>query len=351
MKYKLLLTLFIVLAIFITIYLYIHLNIKYNLQEINKGEDRSYVNINALPLIENDKKYIEEQTKIWIDRREKDEICYGMLEKDKIIMAKWIKHFNIRSPKIHYYSYHSSFKKEHLREIIKKNNDKRLVIKISHLQSNYGIIMVKGENERGMEFNDYIDKLYEDITNRFKSCFVCNHDRNDPPTNSEIKRGKKKSYYKLYETVEPGIIIQDFFYTREGKVEKPKEMKILCLGGNIIKYGFVLNIDRYKKVFEFAKDISAKLGSSLIRVDVFVKESDDPYIPYLNEISLSPNGGLNNTYLLSRGLAKQYKEKIKSSEKIKMDYIDNLCKSAPRRTLPIGYYLSDADSWKEKFSF
>ena len=98
-----------------------------------------------------------------------------------------------------------------------------------------------------MEFNDYIDKLYEDITNRFKSCFVCNHDRSDPPTNSEIKRGKKKSYYKLYETVEPGIIIQDFFYTREGKVEQPKEMKILCLGGNIIKYGLDLNIDRYKK--------------------------------------------------------------------------------------------------------
>lgn len=323
------------------------------IKNINKQAKKQQINLNALPIIENNKKYIEEQTKIWIDRREKDLPCYGLLEKDKVIMADWMTKLNINSPKIYFYDYHDNFNIEKLTEILYQNPQK-LIIKITHLQSNYGIILVK-EGERD---NKYISNLYSEILHKFNSCFVCNHDRSNPPSNKQINQGKKSSYYKLYQTVKPGIIIQEFFNSYDDKkIHQPIELKISVFGGYIINVQGVKMFEqidgkRYQKVMDFVRDVSEKLGSTLVRVDVFVKAKDNPYIPYLNEISLSPNGGIKRNFLLSSSLLNTYKKEIEKRKPSVMEEIDNFYKDAPKRKIPIEYYFTDGDNTSEqKFKF
>jgi hypothetical protein len=331
-------------------------NSKYN--SLNDIDVRDSINPISLPIIENNDKYIELQTNNWIEQRKNKKPCFGMLEKDKILMAKWITHFNIPSPKIHYFDYHYNFTTGVLKNIISNNKDKRLVIKISHLQSNYGIIIVEPNEEN-------INKIYEKCQKLIKSCFVCNHDKGNPPTQKEITNGEKQSHYKLYETIEPGIIIQDFFYSfGEGKVKKPIEVKITMFADKIINIWYDENMfsfaglailiykERMKKVFDKAREISELLGAHLIRVDFFVKEEDNPYVPYLNEISLSPNGGMKKNPMISDRLLNTYREEIKFYNKDKKyDYINKLLETDNYRTLAIDNYLSDADSCDIKFKF
>lgn len=329
-------------------------------EEINNNENfkRETINEISLPLIEDDKKYIELQTKEWIFQREKEGYCYGLLEKDKVVMAKWIKKYNINAPKIYLNEYYDNFNFEKLRNIVISNPYKRFVIKISHLQSNYGILII----EPFIEKKDikYLEEIYQKCLDKFKTCFVCNHDNNDAPTEKEISKGLKDSYYKLYETIQPGIVIQEFFYSKKNNVKsQPIEFKILVYGDKIIngaksddgdnKY---YSYERSKPLYDMAKKISNLLGSSLIRVDMFVKESDNPFVPYLNEISLSPNGGFNKNSLEKKEIEK-IKQEIKNYKPIQME-IDELIKSSPRRDLPIEKYLSDKDYFtfkNEKFKF
>jgi hypothetical protein len=335
--------LIIFLIVFLTFY---SINNKY--KNININHVRDSINRDSLPIIDNDNKYIELQTKEWIEKRENKEPCFGMLEKDKIIMVKWIEHFQIKGPKIHYYDYYYNFTLAKLKDIIDNNKGKRLVIKISHLQSNYGIIIIEPNIN-----NDEIIKIYQKCIKLFDSCFVCNHDKNDSPNNKQIKNREKESYYKLYETVEPGIIIQDFFYSNKDKVAKPEEIKVLVFGDKIININsyILTSIDRMKLIFDKAREISALLGAHLIRVDFFVKKEDNPYIPYINEISLSPNGGMKKNWIISSSTLKEYKEEVKNYQKKDYKYINQLIKNAPYRTNDIIYYLSDADSGREKFAF
>jgi len=334
-----------VTSLIIYILLLSFINNKY--KNININNTRDSINENALPIIDNDKKYIELQTKEWIKKRDDGEPCFGMLEKDKVVMAKWIKHFNIRGPKIHYYDYYYNFTISKLKDIIEDNKDKRLVIKISHLQSNYGIIIIEPNID-----NNEIIRIYKKCIKLFDSCFVCNHDRNDAPSTEKIKKRVKESYYKLYETVEPGIIIQDFFYSEDNKVAQPEEIKVLVFADKIINVdGYIFtNNDRMALVYEKAREISSLLGAHLIRVDFFVKKKDNPYIPYINEISLSPNGGINRSWL-SSSVIKEYKKEVRNYRKKDYSYVNSLIKNTPRRTNDIIYYLSDADSGKEKFAF
>ena len=331
---------------------------KFYYQDLNKEKIRDTINKYTLPLIEDDSKYIELQTKEWIKQREEKGYCYGLLEKDKIIMAKWIEKFKINTPKIHYYDYHNNFTFDKLKNVVLNNPDKKFVIKITHLQSNYGIIMVPPYNEK--KNNEYLLDIYEKCLEKFKTCFVCNHDRNNAPTKKEIQKKLKESHYKLYETIEPGIIIQEYFYSYKDKNNKdllgnnkaPKELKILVYGDKIINGIAADDYDRYKLVYQMAKNISKLLGSSLIRVDIFIKESDDPYIPYLNEISLSPNKGFRANQFNSEEINK-IKEEIKNYTPIDME-IDELIKSAPKRTIPIEKYLTDGDWriwWNDKYRF
>lgn len=320
--------------------------------DINKkmSKDRNKVNKHALPLIENNSKYIELQTKNWIKQRKNNEICYGLLEKDKIIMAKWIQMFKIRAPKILYYNYHNQFNLKDLYELIKENPNKNLVIKITHLQSNYGIIIIPKNPTV-----DEINKIYQKCLEKFKTCFVCNHDKSDAPSNSQIKKGKKKSYYELYETIEPGIIIQDFFYSNDKEeISQPLEFKILVFGDKIIN-GANDDPQRLRYIFEEARNISNLLGSTLIRVDFFVKKNDNPYIPYLNEISLSPACGINVPLGINYfGDFKKYKNDVSKYEPVEMTELDELIKSSPQRTIPIKKYLTDGESYMsniEKFKF
>jgi len=354
MKKKILMTFGSICLIYFLLFLTI--NRKFN--NLNEGEVRDSINPISLPIIEDNDKYIELQTNNWIEQRKDKKPCFGMLEKDKILMAKWMTHFNIPSPKINYFDYHYNFTVDVLERIIENNKDKRLIIKISHLQSNYGIIIVE-PNEKN------INKIYEKFQKLVKSCFVCNHDKYNPPTQKEITNGEKQSYYKLYETIEPGIIVQDFFYSfGEGKVKKPIEIKILMFADKIINILFDDNIisfaglailiykERMKKVFVKAREISDLLGAHLIRVDFFVKEEDNPYIPYLNEISLSPNGGMKKNPMISDSLLNTYREEIKFYNKDrKYDYVNKLLEIDNYRTLPIDNYLSDADSSDIKFKF
>ena len=87
---------------------------KINNLNLNTDNRREHVNKNALPLIENNNKYIELQTKNWIKQRKNRQPCYGLLEKDKIIMTKWMKLFDIKGPKIHYFNYHNEIGRAHV---------------------------------------------------------------------------------------------------------------------------------------------------------------------------------------------------------------------------------------------
>lgn len=341
--------------IFIFVIIYFAINRAF--ENVNRDEVRDNINIVSLPIIEDNNKYIELQTKEWIKKRENKEMTYGMLEKDKILMIKWILHFAIKGPKIHYYDYHTNFDIKKLQEIVDNNKDKRLIIKISHLQSNYGIIKIEPNTEN-------VEDIYKRCKQLFMTSFVCNHDNSDPPGNKEITLKQKESYYKLYETIEPGIIIQDFFYSyEEGKVRQPLEYKILLFADKIINIqgpgllytigaGIILSNKRMEKVFEQARYISKVLGAHLIRIDFFVKEKDDPYIPYINEISLSPNGGMKKNIFISNSLLNQYREEIKHYNKDgDYEFVNDLLKTDNYRTIPIDKYLSDADSAADKFYF
>jgi hypothetical protein len=318
--------------------------------EINNDYNRNEINNTALPLIEDNSKYIELQTKDWIEKRNELGYCYGLLEKDKIVMAKWMQKFNIKSPKIHYYGYHNEFNFTKLKKVAKDNPGQRFIIKITHLQSNYGIIIMPPYSEHNRD--EYLLNIYSKCLDKFKTCFVCNHDNDTAPKPHEINKREKSSHYELYETIEPGIIIQDFFYSKKNnKPERPKEFKMLVYGNKIIK-GAEGDIKREKNIYEMARNISKILGSSLIRVDMFVKEEDNPYIPYLNEISLSPNGGFGTGNIKKETLDK-YIEEVKNYKPINME-INELIKSSPKRTIPIEKYLTDGDWgiwWKEKFRF
>lgn len=318
--------------------------------EINKEDQREHINNTALPLIENNSQYIELQTKDWIEKRKKLGYCYGLLEKDKIVMAKWIEKFNIRVPKIHYYGYHNDFNFSKLKNVAINNPDKRFIIKVTHLQSNYGIIMMPPYNENNSD--QYLLEIYQKCLEKFKTCFVCNHDKNTAPKPFEIKNREKSSHYELYETIEPGVIIQEFFYSKKDKkIDSPKEFKVLIYGDKIID-GAGGDLKREQNIYSMARDISRLLGSSLIRVDMFIKEEDDPYIPYLNEISLSPNGGFKNGNIREEDAGK-FLKKIKNYKAIDME-INKLIKESPMRTIPIEKYLTDNDWgiwWQEKYRF
>lgn len=318
-------------------------------KNINSVKERTNINSLALPLIEDEEKYIELQTKDWIEKRNNLGYCYGLLEKDKILMAKWMEKFKIEGPKIHYYNYHTEFKLSHLEKIVLENPEKDLVIKITHLQSNYGIILVPKYNSQ--QNINYLLDIYQKCLEKFKTCFVCNHDNNNAPSEKEIKKGLKDSHYRLYETIEPGIIIQDFFYSKEGKKSVPKELKILVYGDKIIDGlpGYP-DLNKCEKVVEMARKVSKLLGASLVRVDVFVKEDEDPYIPYLNEISLSPNGGFKTKNLTLEDKI-NYKNMLKNYKPVDME-INEIIKNCPKRSIQIEKYLTDAhwSNWYyEKF--
>lgn len=348
------------LVIIVTLIIYfslVYLNSK-NINVMNKTKDRNEINENSLPIIEDHSRYIELQTKEWIKKRDKNLPCYAVLEKDKVVMCSWIEHFKINGPSIHFYDYHFNVTYDKFKDVINSNRTKRLIVKLTHLQSNYGIMVI----DPLIEIDDkekYLKEKYNKILNLFDKCFVCNHDRNDPPTLKEIEQGKKENYYKLYETIEPGILVQDFFYSEVNqKVCKPIEIKILLFGNNVVKIGrlgiqYIFQKERYRLLIEEAKRVSKCLGSHLIRVDFFVKSKDDPYIPYINEISLSPNGGMNTNFFLNSSVKQDYIKDVKNYKKKSYDYVDDLIKKSPYRSIPIKGYLSDSDnvSYSDKFSF
>lgn len=326
--------------------------------ELNNNGKITTVNKLALPLIEDNSRYIELQTKEWIKKRYNKEPCYAVLEKDKVVMSKWIQHFDIPSPKIHYNEYHDKFDIKVLENLVLAHKNKRFVIKISHLQSNFGIIIVPPYNET--KSLDYLKDIYSNCQKRFDSCFVCNHDNSDAPTNKEIRDGKKESYYKLYQTIKPGIVIQEFFDSGNG-FSKPYELKILALGNKILAvnrnipiamHDLAWNKSKYSKVFELVRKISSLLGSSLIRVDIFIRKNDNPYVPYLNEISLSPSTGMNQTWIFGEETLKQYKEDIKVAKHGSYPEIDKMISECPYRDSEIKHYYTDGDETKkDKFSF
>jgi hypothetical protein len=331
-------------------------------KQINKNRNKEIVvNEHALPLVDDDNRYIELQTREWIKKRTTGEPCYAVIEKDKIIMMKWIQLFKIKAPKIYFYAYHDQFQLKDFKRIIEENNDKYLIIKISHLQSNYGIIKVKPDLSE-----DKIIRIYNKCLEKFKKSFVCNHDRSDPPTNRQIRNGKKESYYRLYETIKPGIIIQEYFESdgpfpdkdkRYGK-STPREFKILLLGDKVLAINnngrnyimdFYKNSERYTLLIKEARKISALLGATLIRIDFFVNNNHHPYVPYLNEISLSPSNGLNTVWFYSKEELENFKNEIRDAKIGEYPELNKMIAECPYRDLPIESYLTDAETNFEKY--
>ena len=332
------------------------------IKTLNSKNTNIMINENSLPIVKSNQRYIEEQTNIWIERRNNNKPCYGFLEKDKIVMMQWIEHNGITVPKLRYKDYYTEFTKEKLVRLLHES-PQRLVFKVSHLQSSYGIILSDKTKHKD---NQYIDDLYSKIQYKFKGSFVCNHDKNDPPSNADILERKvaKQSHYKLYETIEPGLIVQDFFDSYGitipvGVYRPPIELKVMVFGGNIVDVRkndnwplFNITSRKYSKVLQMARDGSSLLGSALIRVDIFIQEdgSLEPYVPYLNEISLSPNGGLKNV-LLRNTLIDEYRKQTKISSVTKSSYINELLGNVRRRSIPIEYYFSDKDFKGKKIVF
>ena len=324
-----------------------------DVEDINytSKDTRSVINQSALPILEDSETYIEEQTKIWIGRRNNDSPCYGLLEKDKIVMTKWMQKYNISCPTIFYYGYHDEFTKDDLLRVFEEQKNKRLIIKASHLQSSFGIIATEKFSEV-KDKQDYIDEIYEKCIIMFKGSFVCNHDKNDPPSEKQVRMGIKPSYYKLYETIKPGVVIQEFFYSEKSQKSKiPIEKKILMFGDKVIciRGEYFLNSPRNKLLFSEARRISKLLGAHLIRTDFFVKKEDNIYKPYLNEISLSPNGGLRRNYYLSNETVNKYMEDVKKFKPSKFEFLDELIENCPKRDIPIEFYYTENGSQKLKF--
>jgi len=320
------------------------------LKKDSEGEEIK-INKHALPLIKDDSKYIELQTKEWIKRRNKGDPCYAVIEKDKIVMTKWIEMFGVKSPRIIFYAYHDQFKRSDLDQVA---CDKKLVLKISHLQSSYGIIIIPANPSK-----KELDEIYEKCQERFGTCFVCNHDRSDPPTNKEINDGKKKTYYELYQTIKPGVVIQDFFYSTDKKNGNPvpREIKILLVGNRILNLGikpytyleYIRNPKKYELLINEAKRIRSLIGATFIRVDFFIKEDEEQYTPYLNEISLSPNGGMRRAFFNSSSEIEKFKREVEKSEIGEYNELDKLIDECPCRETGITRYMTDAECTKEKY--
>lgn len=359
---KILIAVIVVSVIFSILAILAHLTKSVKKLNNNQKIERE-VNELAFPLIKDNRKYIQKQTEEWYRKRSNGEPCYAMLEKDKIIMSKWMEMAGVKGPKIHYYAYHDQFQKEDFHRVIRENGQKPLIIKISHLQSSFGIIKVPAKPSE-----KEVDKIYQQILDKFDSSFVCNHDSNDPPTNKQIRQGKKPSYYKLYETIKPGVIIQDYFesYSPYGMTingvdsslgkDIPIEIKVLMFGDKVLKmsgtnifetFGIAGSVfkdkERYKLLVEEAQRISRFLGATLIRVDFFVKQNDNPYVPYLNEISLSPNGGMNRAWGFSNQEINQMKQEIENSPRGDYTQLNKLIQDCPFRDLPIKKYMTDAE--------
>ena len=353
MFYKNLFFLFLIL-VFITLVL--HTYEKNNFLLLNKTSNEFKLSKSVLPLLEFDSKFIKNRTNDWISKRKENKICYGLLEKDKILMAKWMQHYKVKSPKIHYYDYHTEFKKQNLIEVIQKNPNKNLIIKITHLQSNFGIIIIEKDKLK-KDKEKYTNQIYEKCLDRFNSSFVCNGDNGNAPTKQEIKDGLKKTNFKFYETIEPGIIIQDFFYSKkENIISEPIEIKVLMISDKIIRfssnslkyYPISLNKKLYFNISKLCNQVANIIKTDLMRVDVFVKGNE----VYLNEISMSPYAGLNRSnILLPKKELKSYIDRVKTSKVIENTYLDELCKSSKVRTIPIKKYMTDKSSLNEKFKF
>lgn len=331
---------------------------KENFLKLNKSKEKYQLSKSVLPLVEFDSKFIKNRTDDWISKRNRNDICYGLLEKDKILMTKWMQHYKVKSPKIHFYAYHNDFSKQDLINVIDKNSNKNLIIKITHLQSNFGIIIIEN-NKLKKNKEDYINSIYETCLDRFNSSFVCNGDNNNAPTTDEIEKGVKQTNFKLYETIEPGIIIQDFFYSyKENVISEPYELKVLMIGDKIIRITnfsikfylqpYTLNKELYFNISKLCKQVSSIIKTDLLRVDVFIKGKE----VYLNEISMSPYAGLNRVnYFLPKKELESYIKRIKLSDIVENKYLDDLCKSSKTRSLPIKKYMSNKNSLKEKFKF
>ena len=210
----------------------------------------------------------------------------------------------------------------------------------------YGIIIINPYSKESD--TDYLKKIYKKCQDKFKSCFVCNGDDGKAPSSSEIQNGHKKFHYELYETIQPGIIIEDFFYSYDKKsTKKPKEIKILLIGNKIIKaprhWMLGLRNKKIKKIVDFVRGISEILGSVLIRIDVFIRVNDKIYEPYLNEISLSPSRGLNCLRLITSKQIDNYKNEILQADQGNYPVIDKLIRECPYRNLKIDRYYTDGD--------
>lgn len=351
---KLLIGVIVVSVIFAVLVIIFHLLGTIRKFNISPDSNRE-INELALPLINDNKHYIQKQTEEWYRKRANREPCYAVLEKDKIVMVKWMKMAEVRGPKIHYFSYHDQFDKKDLQRIIEEHGQTPLIVKISHLQSSFGIIKIPAKPTE-----KEVDKIYQKILDKFDTSFVCNHDSNDPPTNKQIREGKKPSYYKLYETIKPGVIIQDYFesYANIDKLGKdtPIEIKVLMFGDRVIKItgcnifdnigikgSIYTDQKRYQPLIEEARKISKFLGAIMVRVDFFVKSGDKPYVPYLNEISLSPNGGLKRVWAYSSQEISQMKHDIENSPHGDYTQLNKLIEECPFRELPIKIYMTDAE--------
>ena len=91
------------------------------------------------------------------------------------------------------------------------------------------------------------------------------------------------------------------------------------------------------------------MGATFIRVDFFVKNNEKQYTPYLNEISLSPNGGLRRAFFNSSEDIDRFRKEVSLSKQGEYDELNKLIIECPFREIPIKRYMSDAECVSEKY--
>ena len=74
----------------------------------------------------------------------------------------------------------------------------------------------------------------------------------------------------------------------------------------------------------------------------------------MNEISLTPNGGMRKNWFISQKNLDAYKQDIVNTSSVENNYLDQLLKECQKRDLPISKYINVENISiikKEKFSF
>lgn len=287
-------------------------------------------------------RFIEEQTKIWTRQRASGP-CYAMLEKDKVVMEAWKSASGIPRMATLFCGYMDRFSPRALREACGSRPTERTVLKMTHLQSSNGVRVLRPFAEWTSEYEADVLAYVE---HKADSCFVCALDGrwgDSDPSAASVANREDEARYALYETVEPGVLIEEYF--DGGGNGAPEEVRVVVYAGQVVDVRRMalppllgmwswlgVNLERLRPALIMAMDVAVHIGAGLVAVDFFIpRGGQGPCAPVLNEISLSPYGGVRRTFGAARLRLRALRADVAAASPGHFGGIDALLAGAPRR--------------------